>query len=128
MFASFGILVLTTTIAAAEHNHTLYQLRDSCEKLTHETFRRETANDENRVDYRAHYNARLNTCFNAETYISYTPRDINKWVYLYDLQQNRIYGGFHRSTNIGLFYCNLEEKECHSETEWNELVKPYMEE
>ena len=65
MFVSFGILVLTTTIAAAEHNHTLYQLRDSCEKLTHETFRRETANDENRVDYRAHYNAGLNTCFYA---------------------------------------------------------------
>jgi hypothetical protein len=44
---------------------------------------------------------------------------INIWVYLSDLQQNRIYGGFHRSTNIGLFYCSLQDKECHSEAEWN---------
>ena len=98
-----------------------------CEKLAAETFRRETANDEDRVNYRAHYNARLNKCFYAETYISHTPVGINRWVYLSDLQENRIYGGFHRSTNIGLFYCNLQDKECHSEAEWNRLVKPYME-
>jgi hypothetical protein len=98
-----------------------------CEKLAAETFRRETADFEDRVDYRAHYNAHLNNCFYAETYIARTPVGINIWVYLSDLQQNRIYGGFHRSTNIGLFYCSLQDKECHSEAEWNELVKPYME-
>jgi hypothetical protein len=119
--------MLTATVAAAELNVTLYQLQKNCEKLAAETFRRETADDEDRVDYRAHYNARLNKCFYAETYISPTPVGINMWVYLSDLQENRIYGGFHRSTNIGLFYCNLQDKECQSETEWNELAKPYME-
>src|SRR6266576_6268455 len=53
--------------------------------------------------------------------------EVPMWVYLSDLQDNRIYGGFHMSTNIGLFYCNLLDKECHSEAEWNGLVKPYME-
>jgi hypothetical protein len=47
------------TMAAAEPNVTLYQLQKNCEKLAAETFRRETANDEDRVDCRAHYNARL---------------------------------------------------------------------
>ncbi len=114
------------TTTAADPNVTL-QLQKNCEKLAVETFRRETADDEDRVDYRAHYNARLNKCFYAETDISPTPVGINMWVYLSDHQENRIYGGFHRSTNIGLFYCNLQHKECHSEAEWNELVKAYME-
>jgi len=51
---------------------------------------------------------------------------VNMWVYLSDLQENWIYGGFHRSAGLGLFYCNLEDKKCHSEVEWNELGKPYM--
>jgi hypothetical protein len=123
-----AILILTATMAAAEPNVTLYQLQNNCEKLADETFRRVSADDEDRVHYRAHYNAHLNKCLYAETYISPTPAGINMWVYLSDLRENRIYGGFHRSTNIGLFYCNLEDKECHSEAEWNEIVKQYMEE
>ena len=127
MSAFFEILMLTATMAAAEPNVTLEQLKQSCEKTAAQAFRRETAPDEDQVDYRAHYNARLNKCLYTETYISITTVGINTWVYLSDLQVNRIYGGFHKSTNIGLFYCNLEDKECHSEAEWNELVKPYIE-
>ena len=123
-----GTAMLLGTIPGwAEPNVPLYQLRENCGKLAAETFRREPA-DEHRVDYRAHYNALLNKCFYLETYISPTPVGNNMWVYLSDLQENRIYGGVHRSTNIGLFYCNLQDKECHSEAEWNDLVKPYMEE
>jgi hypothetical protein len=121
-----AILILTATMAAAEPDVSLYQLH--CEKLADETFRRVSADDEDRVHYRAHYNARLNKCLYAETCISPTPVGINMWVYLSDLRENRIYGGFHRSTNIGFFYCNLEDKECHSEAEWNEIVKQYMQE
>ena len=127
MSASLGILMLTATFAAAEPNVTLNQLQKNCEKLAAETFNRETADDEGRVGYRARYNDRLNKCFYEETYISPTPRGINVWVYLSDLLENRIYGGFHRSTNIGFFYCNLQDKECHSETEWEALVKSYIE-
>jgi len=125
--AAAGILMLTATMTAAEPNVTIYQLQNNCEKRAAETFYREAAYDEDRVDYRAHYNARLNKCFYVETYISPTPVGINMWVYLSDLQENRIYGGFHRSTNIVFFYCSLEDKECHSEAEWNENLKPYME-
>jgi hypothetical protein len=75
----------------------------------------ERRRDQDWVDYRVHYNARLNKYLNAEAYISSAPVGINMWVYLSDLQANRIYGGFHRSANLGLFYCNLEDKECHSE-------------
>jgi hypothetical protein len=59
-------------------------LQENCGKLAAETFRREPA-DESRVDYRAHYNIRLNKCFYEETYISLTPVGTNMWVYLSDL-------------------------------------------
>jgi hypothetical protein len=118
--------MLTAMMAAAEPIATVYQLQNNCEKLATKAFRRDAAGNQERVAYQAHYNARLNKCFYAEIYLSATPVGINKWVYLFDLQVNRIYGGFHRSTNIGLFYCTLQDKECHSEAEWNELVKPYM--
>ena len=116
----------TSRISAAKPNGALYQLQENCRKLAAETFGRQPP-DEDREDYRAHHNARLNKCFYEETYRSPTPVGSNLWVYLFDLPENRIYGGFHRSTNIGFFYCNLGDKECHSEAEWEALVKMYME-
>ena len=121
-----GVVLATIAVSGDASAQGIIQQTATCGKLAAETFRREPA-DENRVDYRAHHNIRLNKCFYEETYISLTPVGINMWVYLSDLQDNRIYGGFHMSTNIGLFYCNLLDKECHSEAEWNGLVKPYME-
>jgi len=102
MSGSLGIVMLTALMAATEPNITPNELQKNCESLAAENFNRKTANDENRVDYRAHYNIRLKKCFYKETYMSHTPVGISMWVYLSDLQENRIYGGFHRSSNIGL--------------------------
>ena len=107
-----GVVLATIAVSGDASAQGITQQTATCGKLAAETFRREPA-DENRVDYRAHHNIRLNKCFYEETYISLTPVGINMWVYLSDLQDNRIYGGFHMSTNIGLFYCNLLDKECH---------------
>ena len=126
MSGSLGIIMLTALMAATEPNITPNELQQNCERLAAENFNRKTANDEDRFDYRAHYNVRLKKCFYRETYISHTPVGISMWVYLSDLQENRIYGGFQRSTNIGLFYCDLQDKQCGSISEWNELVKQYM--
>ena len=120
-------MMLTAVLAAEVPNGTIFQLQKNCEELAAEKFRRESSNDEDRVGYRAHYNARLNKCFYADAYISGTPKGVSTWVYLSDLQENRIYGGFYNSANIGLFYCTVRDQECHSRTEWNELARPYME-
>ena len=80
-------VLMMPTMAATEPNVTLYQLQENCENLAAETFRRETANDEDRVDYRAHHNARLKKCFYVETYISPTPVGTNRWVYLSDYKR-----------------------------------------
>jgi hypothetical protein len=80
MFASFGLLILTATMAAGEPDVTPYQLQANCEKLAVETFGRETVDDGDRLDYRAHYSGHLKKCQRAETYISLTPVGINTWV------------------------------------------------
>src|SRR5207245_1447001 len=101
LYPAFSLSEKVTT-TAADPNVTL-QLQKNCEKLAVETFRRETADDEDRVGYRAHYNARLNKCFYAETDISPTPVGINMWVYLSDHQENRIYGGFTGPPTLAFF-------------------------
>jgi hypothetical protein len=125
--ASLGIvaLILATTATTAKPDITLYQLQKNCEQTAAETFRRESGNDEDRDYYRAHYDANLNICFYVEALRSFSPKGISRWVYLYDLGTKRIYGGLHSSTNIGLFYCGVGNKECHSEAEWYELLRPY---
>src|SRR5262249_58247540 len=125
MPAVFGILMLTATMAAAEPNVMHYQLQKNCDKLAAQTFHREMADDEGRVDYRAHYNARLNKCFYAETYISPTPVGINKWVYLSDLQENRIYGGVFRCPHMCLLFFMLCGTGRHSQPPRNRHFKPY---
>jgi hypothetical protein len=87
--ASLGLPMLTATMTAGEPNVTPYQLQANCEKLAAETFGRETVDDEDRLDYRAHYSG-LKECLRAKTYISLTPVGINTWVYWSDLPRNQI--------------------------------------
>jgi hypothetical protein len=59
MSGSLGIVMLTALMAATEPNITPSELQKNCEKLAAEKFNRETANDEDRFDYRGHYTVRL---------------------------------------------------------------------
>src|SRR5258708_15044063 len=106
-----GVVIATIAVSGDASAQGITQQTATCGKLAAETFRREPA-DENRVDYRAHHNIRLNKCFYEETYISLTPVGINMWVYLSDLQENRIYGGFFSSQPIYPFCCILSLQAC----------------
>ncbi len=75
-----GVVLATIAVSGDASAQGIIQQTATCGKLAAETFRREPA-DENRVDYRAHHNIRLNKCFYEETYISLTPVGINMWVY-----------------------------------------------
>ena len=44
---------------------------------------------------------------------------------LFEVNELKIYGSF--STEKGVF-CNVLEKKCKTEEEWDLLIKPYMEE
>ena len=101
------ILLLSATITAAAPNMTLNQL--SCEKMAAQAFHR-ALHDEDIVNYRAHYNASLNKCLYAETYMYTTPVGNNTWVYLSDLQLNRIYGGFTSRPTLAFFTAALKTR------------------
>ena len=73
MLAGVGVWATSITQAlidmpAVDPNADPLQMR--CEKMAAQTFRRDTAHDEDGVDCRAHYNVRPNKCLYAETYIS----------------------------------------------------------
>lgn len=82
--------------------------------------------------YVNHYNKKLNKCFILITTTHY-PKDKKTDVLLmkviYDINENLPYGNFdkyNKTTNP--WCCNVLEKVCKYEREWDLLVKPYMEE
>jgi len=89
------------------------------------------------VSYQNHYNARLNKCFYLQTVNTYPKNkaeNVHEDGVLFDINDNREYGNFHRMMNYEGPYdpvpviCNLLERQCHSRVEWEYLVRPYMEE
>lgn len=93
-----------------------YQLQEQCGKKG-EDFYKKKFNDSG--FYQNHYNKKLNKCFilvdDSEKYRKN----------LFEVNELKIYGSFSMEKGI---VCNVLEKKCKSEQEWDLLVKPYMEE
>jgi hypothetical protein len=129
-----GLLFASTVWA--EPNAVLYQLQERCGKTAAEVFRRDYENvtikgAENwHFNYQAHYNAHLNKCFLLLISTFNENDNVIQSYYLSDLFENREYGTFSQSTKIGVFECNVLNTVCSSssKSEWDNLVKPYMEE
>jgi hypothetical protein len=86
-----------------------------------------------RFNYEDHYSARLNKCFFLEISSSYDREGgkltSSKIMRLVELNDNKDYGVFvsglsDRGPPIA---CLLEEKICQSESEWRQLLEPFME-
>jgi hypothetical protein len=127
--ATTGLLFASTVWA--EPNAVLYQLQERCGKTAAEVFRRDYENvtikgAENwHFNYQAHYNAHLNKCFFLEISKSFEKNNTTSYR-LFDLLENREYGGFSEINNY--VFCNVLDTACMSKTEWDNLIKPYMEE
>ncbi len=51
------------------------------------------------------------------------------WKLLFDLKENKEYANFFKFIdNEQVISCDVLDKHCSSENEWDNLVKPYMEE
>jgi hypothetical protein len=77
----------------------------------------------------SHYNSRLNKCFAIENIYLGDPK--SEMMALFDVNESKYYGGHYGRTDDPSWmkpFCQVKEKDCHSKAEWNELVKPYMEE
>ena len=116
-----------------------YELQDKCGQRTSEFFKKEYGNGiDNSKDgimmsgYQNHYNKKLNKCFILITSKDH-PKDKKMDVLLmkniYDFNENKEYGSFSKfRKDVTPSDCNVLEKTCNSEQEWDSLVKPYMEE
>jgi hypothetical protein len=92
-------------------------------------------------NYENHYSARLNKCFFLEITTSFEKGklDSTKTMRLFDLNENREYGEFTSGPTVTRpdgtplpvestpLACVVRGNTCRSESEWRQLVKPFME-
>jgi hypothetical protein len=98
-------------------------LRNQCEKECEEW----VTSDEkkffrDKFTHQHHYNTRLGKCF---ILINYSKKPLK---ILREINENKIYGSFRSKKDGSTILCNVLEKTCKSEEEWDSLVKPFMEE
>ena len=138
-------LLWFSTYVSAQPNKELYELQELCGKRAAEVFEREysprianTKDVQWRYNYENHYNARLNKCFFLVTYELWRPKS-EKSMRLIDLNENKEYGNY-SATDTHLI-CVVRGKGCSdldnpldrrrsdpkAESEWRQLVKPFME-
>jgi hypothetical protein len=99
-------------------------LEGQCKKSCEEWFSDyQQKHDEERVSYKNHYNKRLNKCFILVNNLDYRLKNLKV------INDNEIYGSFLARQQDGkIVTCDVLEKKCNSEKEWDSLVKPYLEE
>jgi hypothetical protein len=131
-------LVWCPSIGQAQPNKDLYELQERCGKRAEEvftrTYKRWEESDGRSVffDFENHYSPRLNKCFFLLTNTIYQMQgglpqgQPSKTIWLFDLNDNRQYGTIAEAQGT-TFTCELRGKQCRSEQEWRELIKPFME-
>jgi hypothetical protein len=124
---------LFTSASYAESNKVLYELQKRCGKQASNKFKKEMGRNITRISegkaiasYENHYNARLNRCLSLLE-IRTIGETGGTSLRLFEL---------HEKSNLGKFFgfdgsepteCKVGDNFCHTEQEWRELVKPFME-
>jgi len=137
--------ISATTKASAEPNKEQYELQERCGKRAEQVFKSDnpgqsggsmitnTEGGQDVTSYQNHYSATMNKCFYLliTTGVNYKehPQYTTTLMTLLDLNENKEYGTFfERSDRSAPLHCNVQEKICHSEREWRELLRHYMDE
>jgi hypothetical protein len=103
-----------------------YELQERCGNRAEERYRKEYGNETPMSNYTNHYNRKLNRCFILVTQIIQS----DTYKTLVDINENRPHGFFSKivSLRTPTSWCEVLGKPCHSESEWDSLVRPFMEE
>ena len=111
----------------ADPTHAQYQQQVQCSKQAAADFESGKNNFGGITsNFRNHYNTKLNKCFSIIT----TTYGTGPFKVLYDVKENKDYGKFGIYSPIHGFApstCEVLEKTCQSEDEWEALVKHFME-
>jgi len=111
------IAALPSIANAAEPNAVAYQLQERCGKRAEEVH----GIDHTSRIVQSHYNIRLNKCFSIERVVGLPLK------FLFDVSSGEAWATF-SSNGDNVIQCVVDDKQCHSLREWDELVRPYMEE
>ena len=128
------VVLLGVSLANAQPNKEAYDLQDRCGRRAAEVFAKNYENFElggrtHSYSYRNHYSPRLNKCFFVVQHLDYAHGKINEAVRvleLFDVNENNNYGTFIGTRGTPPTMCEVRDRECKSESEWYELVRPYM--
>jgi hypothetical protein len=134
-FAAIIILyfILLLSIGCQDSNKkAVYELQEHCGKTAEQWAKA----DKDFLDYRAHYNARLNKCFILETLSPIVSESFStSYNVLYDVNENKKYGQhmvrFYRSGAPERNQSIIQDKGYEGEQakeKWNAFVKEMMEE
>jgi len=115
-----------------------YELQEKCGKRAEEYFKRSfgtgisTDGKQSMLShYTNHFNSKLNKCFIlvTTTIVQMDKPELSKYLkMLSDINENKNFGNFSKNGSEIISICNVLDKGCYSESEWDSLVKPYMEE
>jgi hypothetical protein len=128
-------LLCFSTYASAQPNKVLYELQERCGKRAEELFRRKYGPGDSKYgmlfNYENHYSVRLKKCFFLEIAVSHDKGKLTatKDMRLFDLNKNKEYGLYMDGIcdGCGPISCKVQGKVCRSESEWRQLLKPFME-
>jgi hypothetical protein len=141
IFIPLAILTFASSVFAATTKEE-YELQERCGKNAKEFFSREngdgiikTKYGQLEITYTNHYNKKFNKCFLMTTLTNYVYKN-NQPEYarsfsiqLTDINENKSYGRFSNiyKQNKPVF-CLVADTTCYDFTQWENLVKSYMEE
>lgn len=141
--ATVAALALTSFVFAgsvsAEPDKVQYELQERCGKTAAAAFKddnpdgqiRNTKDGQFTASYENHYSATFNKCFAVYTieglYYKSQPTQTTTMV-LFDVNEHKAFGSFFTTSHSAVpAICKVQEKFCHSESEWREWIKAYME-
>ena len=113
-----------------------YELQEKCGNLCKEYFKKEHGQGifddrehSGSISYKYHFNKKLSKCFillDENGYIRSYDK-LYKKKSLLDINDKRKYGSFYNIVGTSNA-CDVLEKKCNSEQEWDKLIKSYMDE
>lgn len=138
-----GLLFIMPNISSAAGQNLdrkqVYELQVQCGKQAEEVFKQwypsspwqDKDGSQNMVNFNNHYNKKLNKCFILTGHTSLGKKDgkFSKFdrKELSEIIEHKDFGAYSQLDDA-LVECNVLNKTCKSESQWDLLVKPYMEE
>ena len=125
------VLLWWPCLGQAQANKELYDAQERCGKQADELYnqhhKRWSETSPVSFDFESHYSRSWNKCFYLLINNSKPPDPNFKSMFLHDLNDKTQYYAVYVKHSGLLLGCQVRSKQCRSEQEWRELIKPFME-